>query len=37
MGQIYQISYDSAKKLQSTYDGRLIYKTSDDYRKIYLR
>jgi len=39
-GPIYKISYDSLtimRKLRSTYDGRLIYKTSYEGRKAFLR
>ena len=39
-GPIYKISYDNLtimRKLRSTYDGRLIYKTSYDGRKAFLR
>jgi len=39
-GPIYKLSYDSLTimpKLRSTYDGRLIYKTSYEGRKAFLR
>jgi len=39
-GPIYKISYDNLMimpKLRSTYDGRLIYKTSYEGRKAFLR
>jgi len=39
-GPIYKISYDNLtkmRKLRSTYDGRLIYKTSYEGRKAFLR
>jgi len=39
-GPIYKISYDNLTimpKLRSTYDGRLIYKTSYEGRKAFLR
>ena len=38
-GPIYKISYDNLtimQKLQQTYDGHLIYKTSDKERKVFL-
>jgi len=35
MGLIYKISYDNAK-LRSTYDGRLIYETSDEGARLFL-